>query len=95
MAHTDGMPIFHDYCLVKQVCFIFPLDICHDAKTFLNLAGANLTNAVVDRVDFTKANLKNAKFHNAVVTGVTFKDADLTGATFDEALIGNEDAKKM
>ena len=58
-------------------------------------AGANLTNAVVDRVDFSKANLKNAKFHNAVITGVVFKDADLTGASFDEALIGNEDAKKM
>ena len=59
------------------------------------LAGANLTNAVVDRVDFTRANLKNAKFHNAVITGVVFKDADLSGASFDEALIGNEDAKRM
>ena len=58
-------------------------------------AGANLTNAVVDRVDFTRANLKNAKFHNAVITGVVFKDADLSGASFDEALIGNEDAKRM
>lgn len=58
-------------------------------------AGANLTNAVLDRVDFSKANMKNAKFHNAVITGVVFKDADLTGASFDEALIGNEDAKRM
>ena len=58
-------------------------------------AGANLTNAVLDRVDFTNANLKGAKFHNAVVTGVIFDKADLSGTSFDEALIGNEDAKHL
>lgn len=58
-------------------------------------AGANLTNAVLDRVDFTRANLKNSNFRNAVITGSVFKDADLTGATFEEALIGGEDAKRL
>lgn len=29
-----------------------------------------MTNAVVDRVDFSRAKLKGAKFINAVVTGV-------------------------
>jgi len=33
------------------------------------LEGADMTNAVVDRVDFSKAKLKGAKFVNAVVTG--------------------------
>jgi hypothetical protein len=34
------------------------------------LSGADLTNAVVDRVDFSNAKLNGAKFINAVVTGV-------------------------
>ena len=42
-----------------------------------SLAGADLTNAVLDRVDFTKADLTNAKFRNAVITGVVFTDAEL------------------
>ena len=58
-------------------------------------AGADMTNAVLDRVDFTRANLKNAKFHNAVVTGIVVKDADLSGASFDDALIGGEDVKRL
>lgn len=33
------------------------------------LEGADMTNAVVDRVDFSRAKLKGAKFINAVVTG--------------------------
>lgn len=33
------------------------------------LEGADMTNAVVDRVDFSNAKLKGAKFVNAVVTG--------------------------
>jgi uncharacterized protein YjbI with pentapeptide repeats len=33
------------------------------------LEGADMTNAVVDRVDFSNAKLKGAKFINAVVTG--------------------------
>lgn len=34
-----------------------------------NFSGADLTNAVVDRVDFSNADLSNVKFINAVVTG--------------------------
>jgi len=37
-----------------------------------NFAGVNLTNAVIDRVVFDKADLSGAKLHNAVVTGSTF-----------------------
>jgi uncharacterized protein YjbI with pentapeptide repeats len=56
---------------------------------------ADMTNAVVDRVIFDKANLRGVKFTNAVITGTTFEDADLTGADFEDALIGNEDAKRL
>ena len=43
------------------------------------LAGADFTNAVLDRVLFDKADLTNAKFNNAVLSGSTFDDANLTG----------------
>lgn len=36
-----------------------------------NFEGADMTNAVVDRVDFTNANLKRVKFINTVVTGAS------------------------
>ena len=61
----------------------------------VNLSGADLTNAVLDRVDFSSSNLSNAKFVNAIITGVTFTDADLTDAVFEDALIGKEDAKRL
>lgn len=63
--------------------------------TALWLAGADLTNAVLDRVDFTDANLSGAKFTNAVITGAKFTGANLDGATFEDALIGQEDYKQM
>jgi uncharacterized protein YjbI with pentapeptide repeats len=53
-----------------------------------NLEGADLTNAVVDRVDFTNANLKRAQFVNAVVTGTLFDGADLSETVWEDALIG-------
>ncbi len=40
-----------------------------------NFAGADLTNAVVDRVDFSGANLSSVNFTNAVVTGASFEGA--------------------
>ena len=58
-------------------------------------AGADMTNAVIDRVDFRKANLSNVKFINAVITGTTFDGANLDGAVFEDALIGNEDVKRL
>lgn len=65
-----------------------------------NFSDADMTNAVVDRVDFTKANMKGAKFINAVVTGTFFKDADLSETVWEDALIGepnkaDEDASML
>ena len=58
-------------------------------------AGADMTNAVLDRVSFDGADLTNVKFVNAVITGSTFKGANLSGSVFEDALIGNEDAKRL
>jgi hypothetical protein len=60
-----------------------------------DFTGADMTNAVIDRVDFTGAKLRSVKFVNAVITGAEFANADLTGADFEDALIGNEDAKRL
>ena len=54
-----------------------------------------MTNAVVDRVNFKRADLTNAKFRNTVVTGSVFDGAKLDGVTFEDALIGREDVKKL
>ena len=57
--------------------------------------GADMTSAVLDRVDFGKTDMSGVNFTNAIITGVTFDGADLTGAIFEDALIGNEDAKRL
>ena len=60
-----------------------------------DFSGADMTNAVVDRVDFNKANLSRARFNNAVITGATFEGTNLDGAVFEDALIGGEDVKRL
>jgi uncharacterized protein YjbI with pentapeptide repeats len=51
-------------------------------------AGADLTNAVIDRVAFNGSDFTGARFVNAVITGTTFDGANLAGANFEDALIG-------
>eukprot|EP00955_Chlamydomonas_euryale_P041692 352084-Chlamydomonas_euryale.AAC.9 len=63
----------------------------HDA----NLSGADLTNGVIDRVDFTGSKMIGTKFVNAIITGTTFEGVDLTDAVFEDAVIGKEDAKRL
>ncbi|MCJ1423469.1 hypothetical protein MMC29_001352 [Sticta canariensis] len=60
-----------------------------------SFAGADMTNAVIDRVDFRNADLSGAKFHNTVVTGSVFTGAKMDGVSFEDALIGREDVKKL
>lgn len=60
-----------------------------------NFENANLTNAVVDRVDFDGSNMRGVQFNNTVITGATFEGTDLTGASFEDALVGFEDAKRL
>lgn len=58
-------------------------------------AGTDFTNAVLDRVNFEKANLQGALFVNTVLSGSTFNDAQLDGAVFDDTIIGYIDLQKL
>ena len=60
-----------------------------------DFSGADMTNAVVDRVAFDRANLSRVRFTNAVITGATFEGTNLDGAVFEDALIGGEDVKRL
>lgn len=64
-------------------------------KTFWKHAGVDFSNAVLDRVNFGKANLKGAVFKNAVLSGSTFNDAQLEDAVFEDTIIGYIDLQKL
>ena len=55
-----------------------------------NFQNADLTNAVVDRVDFRDADLRGVRFVNTVVTGAQFAGANLEGSVWEDALIGSQ-----
>lgn len=58
-------------------------------------AGTDFSNAVLDRVNFGKANLRGAKFKNTVLSGSTFVEADLQDVDFEDVLIGYIDLQKL
>lgn len=87
------MPSWAIFLPILQAC-VLVIAAHIDALTLWH-AGADMTNAVIDRVDFRQANLSNVKFINAVITGTTFDGANLDGAVFEDALIGNEDVKRL
>lgn len=58
-------------------------------------AGTNFSNAVLDRVNFEKANLQGAVFKNTVLSGSTFNDAQLQDADFEDTIIGYIDLQKL
>lgn len=62
---------------------------------FFNAAGVDFSNAVLDRVNFGKANLQGAVFKNAVLSGSTFNDAELEDAVFEDTIIGYIDLQKL
>jgi len=55
----------------------------------------NFTNAVLDRVNFGKANLQGALFKNTVLSGSTFDEAQLQDAVFEDTIIGYIDLQKL
>lgn len=59
------------------------------------LAGTDFSNAVLDRVNFEKANLQGAQFKNTVLSGSTFGEAQLQDAVFEDAIIGYIDLQKL
>jgi uncharacterized protein YjbI with pentapeptide repeats len=46
------------------------------------LLGTDFTNAVIDRVNFEKADLTGAIFENTVLSGSTFKDEKMEDVVF-------------
>ncbi|KAM7268066.1 hypothetical protein ACFE04_010232 [Oxalis oulophora] len=55
----------------------------------------DFSNAVVDRVNFEKADLQGAKFKNTVLSGSTFDDANLQDVDFEDTIIGYIDLQKI
>lgn len=58
-------------------------------------AGTDFTNAVLDRVNFGKANLQGASFKNTVLSGSTFEEAQLQDVVFEDTIIGYIDLQKL
>lgn len=58
-------------------------------------AGADFSNAVLDRVNFGKANMQGAIFRNTVLSGSTFEEAQLQDAVFEDTIIGYIDLQKL
>ena len=57
--------------------------------------GVDFSNAVLDRVNFEKADLEGAVFKNTVLSGSTFDDAKLDNAVFEDTIIGYIDLQKL
>ncbi|KAG6753641.1 hypothetical protein POTOM_041628 [Populus tomentosa] len=67
----------------------------NDKFLFLTNAGVDFSNAVLDRVNFGKADLKGAVFKNTVLSGSTFDEAQLEDAIFEDTIIGYIDLQKI
>ena len=52
-----------------------------------NLAGANLSGSLMDRVNLDGANLTNAILQGIIATSTTFNGATITGADFSDAIL--------
>lgn len=59
------------------------------------IPGVDFSNAVLDRVNFGKANLQGASFKNTVLSGSTFDDAQLQEVIFEDTIIGYVDLQKL
>ena len=64
-------------------------------SNFKLFAGVDFTNAVLDRVNFEKADLQGAVFKNTVLSGSTFNEAKLEDAVFEDTIIGYVDLQKL
>ena len=58
-------------------------------------SGVDFSNAVLDRVNFEKADLQGAVFKNALLSGSTFDEAMLEDAVFEDTIIGYIDLQKL
>lgn len=58
-------------------------------------SGTDFTNAVLDRVNFEKADLTGAIFKNTVLSGSTFDGAKMDDVVFEDTIIGYIDLQKL
>ncbi len=63
--------------------------------TEANLHGANLTNAMIDQIKFTKADLSDAILVETILLRSTFDEADITGADFTDAIMDGAQVKEL
>ncbi len=56
-----------------------------ESFNFIDIAGADLTDAILPAANFRSAGLCNADFRNAVLIGANFERADLNWVNFEEA----------
>lgn len=61
----------------------------------VSVAGTDFTNAVLDRVNFEKADMHGAVFKNTLLSGSTFNGAQLQDADFEDTIIGYIDLQKL
>lgn len=78
-----GSLLYYEFCIINW----------HNRVIFF--AGVDFSNAVLDRVNFEKANLQGAVFRNTVLSGSTFDEAQLEDAVFEDTIIGYDDLKKL
>jgi uncharacterized protein YjbI with pentapeptide repeats len=92
-AARQGRGALEAYCRTNPG----KLDLSGADLSGVQLAGANLGNAILDGVDFSGADLqgvrfnsstlKNAKFGEADIRGVSFHKCDLTGSDLRAAAV--------
>ncbi|CAA6662667.1 unnamed protein product [Spirodela intermedia] len=64
-------------------------------KVFRSISCVDFSNAVLDRVNFGKADLHGAVFKNTVLSGSTFEEAQLQDVVFEDTIIGYIDLQKL
>lgn len=57
--------------------------------------GLDLSNAVLDRADFTGSDLSNANLSGTLISRTSFERAELMGASFDGAVVALQDLKYL
>lgn len=60
-----------------------------------SIVDVDFSNAVLDRVNFGKADLEGAVFKNTLLSGSTFDEAKLNDAVFEDTIIGYIDLQKL
>lgn len=94
-AYAVGASFKGNFFTLKTSQRKFPIIQASSRLNIFLYAGTDFSNAVLDRVNFEKANLQGASFKNTVLSGSTFNDAQLQDAVFEDTIIGYIDLQKL